>query len=145
MRTGGTGPPLLLLHGYPQTHVCWHKIAPELARHVTLVLADLRGYGASSAPAGDAEHKIYSKRAMAEDCLAVMRALGHERFMVGGHDRGGRVAYRLALDHPEAVRALIPIDIMPTAEMWRRITAERAHRRLPLGSSWRSPTRCPRR
>ena len=126
VRTGGAGPPLLLLHGYPQTHVCWHKIAPELARHVTLVLADLRGYGASSAPAGDAEHKVYSKRAMAGDCLEVMRALGHRRFTVGGHDRGGRVAYRLALDHPEAVHALIPIDMMPTAEMWRRITAERA-------------------
>jgi len=126
VRTGGTGPALLLLHGYPQTHVTWHKIAPELARHVTLVLADLRGYGASSAPPGDAEHKTYSKRTMAEDCLAVMRALGHERFMVGGHDRGGRVAYRLALDHPKAVRALIPIDILPTAEVWRRMTAERA-------------------
>jgi haloacetate dehalogenase len=126
VRIGGSGPPLLLLHGYPQTHVCWHRIAPELSRHVTLVLADLRGYGASSAPPGDAEHKTYSKRVMAEDCLAVMRALGHERFIVGGHDRGGRVAYRLALDHPGAVRALIPLDIMPTAEMWRRITAERA-------------------
>ena len=126
VRTGGTGPALLLLHGYPQTHVTWHKIAPELARHVTLVLADLRGYGASSAPPGDAEHKTYSKRTMAEDCLAVMRALGHERFMVGGHDRGGRVAYRLALDHPKAVRALIPVDILPTAEVWRRMTAERA-------------------
>ena len=82
----------------------WHKIAPELARHCTLVIADLRGYGASSAPPGDAEHKTYSKRAMAEDCLAVMRALGHERFMVAGHDRGGRVAYRLALDHPAGGR-----------------------------------------
>ena len=128
VRTGGTGPALLLLHGYPQTHVTWHKIAPELARHVTLVLADLRGYGASSAPPGDAEHKTYSKRAMAEDCLAVMRTLGHERFMVGGHDRGGRVAYRLALDHPEAVSAFIPVDIVPTAEAWRRTTAERAIR-----------------
>jgi haloacetate dehalogenase len=126
LRTGGTGPALLLLHGYPQTHVCWHKIAGELARHATLVIPDLRGYGASSAPPGDAEHKTYSKRAMAEDCLAVMRALGHQRFMVAGHDRGGRVAYRLALDHPEAVRALLPVDILPTAEVWRRITAERA-------------------
>jgi haloacetate dehalogenase len=126
VRTGGAGPPLLLLHGYPQVHVCWHKIAPDLAGHVTLVIPDLRGYGASSAPPGDAGHRTYSKRAMAEDCLQVMRALGHERFMVGGHDRGGRVAYRLTLDHPEAVRALIPIDILPTAEVWRRITAERA-------------------
>jgi haloacetate dehalogenase len=126
VRTGGRGVPLLLLHGYPQTHVCWHKIAPELARHATLVVADLRGYGASSIPPSDAEHAAYSKQAMAEDCRKVMRALGHERFVVGGHDRGGRVAYRLALDHPEAVRALIPIDILPTAEVWRRITAERA-------------------
>ena len=124
LRSGGSGPPLLLLHGYPQTHVAWHKIAPELARHCTLVVADLRGYGASSAPPGDAEHRTYAKRAMAEDCLAVMRALGHERFMVAGHDRGGRVAYRLALDHPDAVSALIPVDILPTAEVWRRTSAE---------------------
>ena len=98
--------------------------ARACARHCTLVIADLRGYGASSAPPGDAEHHTYSKRAMADDCLAVMRALGHERFMVAGHDRGGRVAYRLALDHPDAVSALIPIDIFPTAEVWRRTTAE---------------------
>jgi haloacetate dehalogenase len=124
LRTGGTGPPLLLLHGYPQTHVCWHKVAPELTRYATLVIPDLRGYGTSSAPPGDAEHKTYSKRAMAEDCLALMRALGHPRFIVAGHDRGGRVAYRLALDHPEAVEALIPIDILPTAEVWRRVTAD---------------------
>jgi haloacetate dehalogenase len=124
LRTGGTGPPLLLLHGYPQTHVCWHKVAPELTRYATLVIPDLRGYGTSSAPPGDAEHKTYSKRAMAEDCLALMRALGHERFVVAGHDRGARVAYRLALDHPEAVEALIPIDILPTAEVWRRVTAD---------------------
>jgi haloacetate dehalogenase len=123
LRTGGSGPPLLLLHGYPQTHVCWHKVAAELARDCTLVIADLRGYGASSAPPGDAEHAIYSKRAMAEDCLAVMRALGHPRFAVAGHDRGGRVAYRLALDHPEAVVALVPVDIIPTGEVWRRANA----------------------
>jgi haloacetate dehalogenase len=128
LRTGGEGPPLLLLHGYPQTHVCWHKIAPGLARHATLVVPDLRGYGASSAPPGDAEHRTYSKRAMAQDCLAVMRALGHAQFAVAGHDRGGRVAYRLALDHPEAVTALIAVDILPTAEVWRHTTAERAIR-----------------
>ena len=123
-RIGGSGPPLLLLHGYPQTHVAWHKVAPALAEHCTLVIADLRGYGASSAPRSDPEHKTYSKRAMAEDCLALMYALGHQRFMVAGHDRGGRVAYRLTLDHPEAVSALIPVDIIPTAEVWRRTTAE---------------------
>jgi haloacetate dehalogenase len=126
LRIGGSGPPLLLLHGYPQTHVCWHKIAAELARHVTLIMLDLRGYGASSVPPSDTGHVAYSKRAMAEDCLQVMRALGHARFAVAGHDRGGRVAYRLAIDHPQAVRALIPIDIVPTGEVWRRITAERA-------------------
>jgi len=124
LRTGGSGPPLLLLHGYPQTHVIWHRIATELARHCTLVIADLRGYGESSAPPGDAEHVTYSKRAMAEDCIAIMRALGHDRFMVAGHDRGGRVAYRLALDHPELVTALVPIDIIPTGEVWRRANAE---------------------
>lgn len=128
LRTGGAGPPLLLLHGYPQTHVMWHKIAPDLARLCTLVIADLRGYGASSAPLGDEEHLTYSKRAMAEDCLILMRELGHERFMVAGHDRGGRVAYRLALDHPEAVRALVPVDIIPTADVWRRMSAESAIR-----------------
>jgi haloacetate dehalogenase len=126
VRSGGSGPPLLLLHGYPMTHVCWHKIAGEMAHHCTLVLPDLRGYGASSAPEGDAEHTIYSKRAMAEDCLGVMRALGYERFIVGGHDRGGRVAYRLALDHPQAVSALIPIDILPTSEVWAAMRAESA-------------------
>jgi haloacetate dehalogenase len=128
LRTGGSGPPLLLLHGYPQTHVIWHKVAPGLASHCTLVIPDLRGYGASSAPMGDEAHELYSKRAMAEDCLTLMRELGHRRFMVAGHDRGGRVAYRLALDNPEAVAALIPVDIIPTAEVWRRITAQSAVR-----------------
>jgi haloacetate dehalogenase len=121
-RIGGSGPPLLLMHGYPQTHVCWHKIAPELARHVTLVLPDLRGYGASSAPPSTLEmdpgHEVYSKRAMARDMKEVMAALGHTRFMAAGHDRGGRVAFRLALDHPDAVTHLIPIDILPTLDVW---------------------------
>jgi haloacetate dehalogenase len=126
VRTAGSGPPLLLMHGYPMTHVCWHKIAAELAKHVTLVLPDLRGYGSSSAPPGDAQHTVYSKRAMAVDMLDVMSALGHERFIAGGHDRGGRVAYRLALDHPQAVSALIPIDILPTSEVWGRLRADSA-------------------
>jgi haloacetate dehalogenase len=128
LRTGGSGPPLLLLHGYPMTHVTWHRIAGELARHCTLVVPDLRGYGASSVPDSDPEHLAYSKRVMAQDCLEVMRALGHERFMVAGHDRGGRVGYRLALDHPEAVGAFIPVDIIPTAEAWRATNAERSIR-----------------
>src|SRR5262245_48583098 len=128
LRTGGCGPPLLLLHGYPQTHAMWHKVAPELARHCMLVIPDLRGYGASSAPPGDAVHEIYAKRAMAKDGFILMRELGHHGFMVAGHDRGGRVAYRLALDHPDAVAALVPVDIIPTVEVWRRITAESAVR-----------------
>jgi haloacetate dehalogenase len=121
-RIGGSGPPLVLLHGYPQTHVCWHKIAPELARHATLIIPDLRGYGASSAPSStleaDPDHAVYSKRAMALDVKELMATLGHKRFMVAGHDRGARVAYRLALDHPEVVARLIPIDILPTVEVW---------------------------
>jgi haloacetate dehalogenase len=122
-RIGGNGPPLVLLHGYPQTHVCWHVIAPELAKYATLIIPDLRGYGQSSAPAGgpaagDAEHAIYSKRAMAQDIVELMRELGHVKFMVVGHDRGARVAYRLALDHPEVVTRLVPIDILPTLDAW---------------------------
>jgi haloacetate dehalogenase len=117
-RIGGSGPPLVLLHGYPQTHVCWHKIAPELARHCTVVIPDLRGYGQSSAPFGAVGHQAYSKRAMALDVLEIMQQLGHAKFMVAGHDRGARVAYRLALDHPAAVTRLIPIDILPTLDVW---------------------------
>ncbi len=125
-RIGGAGPPLLLLHGYPQTHVCWHRVAPALAREFTLVIPDLRGYGASHCPPGDAAHTAYSKRVMAAEMRDLMAALGHTSFIAAGHDRGARVAYRLALDHPDAVRALIPLDILPTAEVWRRITAESA-------------------
>lgn len=121
-RVGGSGPPLLLLHGYPQTHVCWHKVAPELARHFTLVIPDLRGYGLSSVPASDEKHLVYSKRAMAVDCLSLMRALGHERFMVASHDRGARVGYRLALDHPAAVTRLATLDIVPTWSAWADAT-----------------------
>lgn len=123
VRIGGSGPPLLCLHGYPQTHVCWHRIASDLARHATVVAMDLRGYGASAAPAGDEGHRIYSKRAMAEDALAVMAALGFSKFSVMGHDRGARVAYRLALDHPAAVDRLVILDILPTSEVWARLTA----------------------
>ncbi|WP_328647273.1 alpha/beta hydrolase [Amycolatopsis sp. NBC_00348] len=111
---GGEGPPVLLLHGYPQTHVIWHAVAPLLAERFTVVATDLRGYGDSGKPAptnGDAE---YSKRAMARDQVAVMAELGFDRFAVAGHDRGGRVAHRLALDRPDAVRALAVLDIVPT-------------------------------
>ncbi len=121
-RVGGKGPALLLLHGYPQTHVMWHLMAPALAPHFTLVLPDLRGYGASSVPADDPDHFSYSKRAMAEDVCDVMDALGYAQFLLCGHDRGGRVAYRLALDTPDRVKRLAVLDIIPTYEMWHRLT-----------------------
>ena len=124
VRHGGSGPPLLLLHGYPQTHVMWHQVAPRLARDFTVVVPDLRGYGDSSKPPTTPDHAPYSKRAMARDQIAVMEQLGFERFAVAGHDRGGRVAYRLALDHPECVRKLAVLDIIPTGEAFRR--ADRA-------------------
>ncbi len=119
-RHGGSGPPLLLLHGHPQTHVMWHKIAPRLARDFTVVAADLTGYGDSSKPPTTPDHTPYSKRAMARDQVAVMRHLGFERFFVAGHDRGGRCAYRMALDYPERVRKLAVLDIIPTSEAFRR-------------------------
>jgi haloacetate dehalogenase len=119
-RIGGDGPPLLLLHGYPQTHAIWHKVAPALAAHFRLVLPDLRGYGDSDKPPTAADHAPYSKRAMAVDMLGLMRALGHERFFVCGHDRGGRVAHRLALDAPDAVLRLMLLDISPTLTMYER-------------------------
>ncbi len=117
--TGGAGPPLLLLHGYPQTHALWHKVAGQLADRFTIVAADLRGYGDSGKPATTADHAPYSKREMALDMAEVMAALGHERFFVCGHDRGGRVAHRLALDHAERVASIAVIDIAPTREMYR--------------------------
>ncbi len=119
---GGSGPPLLLLHGYPQTHAMWHRVAPRLARRFTVVAADLRGYGASSKPATTPDHAPYSKRAMAMDVARAMEALGHDRFDVCGHDRGGRVAHRLALDRPDRVRRVAVLDIAPTREMYRGTT-----------------------
>ncbi|HET9643655.1 MAG TPA: alpha/beta hydrolase [Burkholderiaceae bacterium] len=119
---GGSGPPLLLLHGHPQTHAIWHKVAPVLARSFTLVAADLPGYGDSSKPDGGVDHERYSKRAMAADMLALMRELGHERFSVLAHDRGARVAHRLAVDHPQAVRRLVLLDIAPTLDMYEGTT-----------------------
>jgi haloacetate dehalogenase len=117
-RTGGKGPPLMLLHGYPQTHVIWHKVAPELAKHFSLVIADLPGYGWSAAPKAAPDHTPYTKRAMANVMIEAMEALGHARFRLAGHDRGGRVAYRLALDHPGRLAKLAVIDIVPTYAMW---------------------------
>ncbi|KQQ96929.1 alpha/beta fold hydrolase [Massilia sp. Leaf139] len=115
---GGSGAPLLLLHGHPQTHAIWHRVAPVLAQHFTVVACDLRGYGDSAKPAGDPDHANYSKRAMAGDALAVMRALGFEQFAVLAHDRGARVAHRLAADHPQAVRRMALLDIAPTLAMY---------------------------
>ena len=118
---GGNGPPLLLVHGYPQTHVIWHKVAPRLAQRFTLVAPDLRGYGASGKPPTDAEHRPYSKRAMALDLVEVMTALGFDRFDIVGHDRGARVTYRLALDHPDRVRRAAILDVAPTIEQFERM------------------------
>jgi haloacetate dehalogenase len=122
-RSGGSGPPLVLLHGFPQTHACFHRIAPALAKTHTVVCPDLRGYGWSSAPKGDPAHETYSKRAMGRDVVAAMEKLGHVRFAVAGHDRGGRVAYRLALDEPGRIERLVLLDILPTFAVWRQIEA----------------------
>jgi haloacetate dehalogenase len=116
--TAGSGPPLLLLHGHPETHVTWHKVAPTLAGTYTVVVPDLRGYGDSSKPDGGADHCNYSTRAMAEDQVETMRHFGYSRFMVAGHDRGGRVAHRLCLDHPQAVQKAALLDIAPTLTMY---------------------------
>ena len=112
--SGGNGPPLLLLHGYPQSHVMWHKVAPSLAKNFTLVIPDLRGYGDSGIPQPDDQHYNYSKRATARDQAEVMDALGYSQFMVCGHDRGGRVAHRMTLDYPEKILKLCVLDIVPT-------------------------------
>ena len=121
-RIGGSGPALLLLHGHPQTHAMWHLVAPALARHFTVVMMDLRGYGDSIRPASDAEHAVYSKRAMALDALAVMQHYGFEQFGVLAHDRGARVAHRLAIDQPTRVTRLMLLDIAPTLAMYENTT-----------------------
>ena len=128
VRHGGAGPPLLLLHGFPQTHLMWRDVAPLLARDFTVVCADLRGYGRSGCPPSDASHEPYAKRALARDMVAVMEALGHGAFSVAGHDRGGRVAYRAALDHPERIRRVAVLDVLPVDTVW-----DRADARLALG------------
>ncbi len=118
-RVAGDGPPVLLLHGYPQTHVCWHKVAPQLVKAgFTVVATDLRGYGDSDKPASSAPHDTYSKRAMAADQVEVMAELGFNEFCLAGHDRGGRVAHRLGLDFPKAVKRLAVLDIAPTKTMY---------------------------
>src|SRR6516165_2550635 len=123
---GGSGPPLLLLHGYPQNHLMWRQVAPDLARDHTVVVADLRGYGDSGKPAPDAAGDVYSKRAMARDQAGLMRQLGFGSFQLVGHDRGARVAHRLVLDHPGAVTRLAVLDIVPTRHVFRNVTREMA-------------------
>lgn len=120
-RIGGSGPPLLLLHGYPQSHIIWHEIAPLLSKRFTLVMPDLPGYGKSSIPPPSGTHEAYSKRSMATCMRELMSGLGYDSFFVAGHDRGGRVGYRLALDHPEAVSRLVVLDILPTSDYWDRM------------------------
>ncbi len=125
VRMAGSGPPVLLLHGYPQTHICWHKVAPQLVlAGFTVVVSDLRGYGDSDKPVSCENHEPYSKRAMAADQFEMMSRLGYSRFCLAGHDRGGRVAHRLGLDHPEAVERLAVLDIAPTATMYARTNQE---------------------
>jgi haloacetate dehalogenase len=128
LRRFGSGPAVLLLHGFPQTHLMWRFVAPLLAPRFTVVCADLRGYGCSGCPTSRPDHGPYAKRAMANDMVSVMTILGFSRFSVAGHDRGGRVAYRLALDHPERVERLTVLDVLPIADAW-----ERADKKLAIG------------
>ena len=123
---GGAGEPLILLHGYPQNHHCWERVAPEFAKHFDVIVPDLRGYGASDAPADDDGHTVYSKRQMATDIVALMDALGIPSAHILGHDRGARVSYRLALDHPARVRRLGIIEIVPTGDFWANWNADLA-------------------
>jgi len=125
-RVGGSGSPVLLLHGYPQTHVMWHSVATSLMDNHTVVAADLPGYGSSFRPEATPDHSAHSKRALAADLVEMMRVLGFERFAIAGHDRGGRVAYRAALDHPEQVSAIAVLDVVPTGEVWSRADASLA-------------------
>jgi haloacetate dehalogenase len=125
-RIGGKGSPVLLLHGYPESNVMWHRLAPLLAAHHTLIIPDLPGYGQSDAPESGPGHTPYDKRSMAKAMVESMHSLGHDKFAVVGHDRGGRVAYRLALDHPERVTKISTLDIVPTWEMWTGINRARA-------------------
>jgi haloacetate dehalogenase len=121
---GGKGPPLLLMHGAPQSHISWRLVAPELAKSYTVIATDLRGYGDSSKPPDGENHANYSKRAMAVDQIEVMRHFGYERFAVIGHDRGGRVGHRMALDHPDKVSKLVVVDIVPTYYLYTHVTLE---------------------
>lgn len=128
IRRAGSGPAVLLLHGFPETHLMWRDVAPLLAQDFTVVCADLRGYGRSACPPSSPDHAPYSKRAMAKDMVSVMSKLGFDRFSIAGHDRGGRVAYRLALDHGDRVERLAVLDVVPIADAW-----ERADKNLAIG------------
>lgn len=143
-RVAGSGPPLLLLHGFPETQLMWRDVAAKLARRFTVVCADLRGYGRSGCPPSTADHAPYTKRAMARDMVELMRALGFSRFSVAGHDRGGRVAYRLALDHPDRVEKLAVLDVLPTADAWAHADARFALAYWPW-SMLAQPTPLPER
>jgi haloacetate dehalogenase len=123
-RIGGSGQPLLLIHGFPQSHAMWHPIAPALMENFTIIMPDLRGYGNSSCPPNGPGNVPYSKRVMAADLVGLMRELGHEQFLVCGHDRGARVAYRMALDHPDRVTRLAVLDIVPTHAMWTNFSVK---------------------
>ncbi len=126
LRIGGSGSPLLLLHGYPQTHVMWHKVAPLLAQHFRVICPDMRGYGDSDAPPSDPAHLTYAKRTVALDLVALMDHLGFSNFMVAGHDRGGRVLHRLLLDHPERISRAAMLDIVPTRHIFKTINQQMA-------------------
>src|SRR6056297_3636728 len=137
----GAGEPLILLHGYPQNHMAWEKVAPAFAEHFDVIVADLRGYGDSDAPPDDPDHRTYSKREMARDIVGLMDVLGIGRAHVLGHDRGARVSYRLALDHPDRVARLGIVEVVPTGDFWARGTPRL--RSAPItGPSSRSPRRC---
>ena len=126
VRVGGAGPAVVLLHGYPQSGVCWHKLAPSLAERYRVIIPDLRGYGDSVGPTPDEANMLYSKRAMADDVARVLDALSEDAAMIVGHDRGGRVAYRFALDHAARTRKLAVLDMVPTSETWERMVASEA-------------------
>ena len=127
VKIAGNGPPVLFLHGYPQTHMIWHKVAPELSRHYTVVLTDLRGYGDSSKPKSDIDHTVYSKREMALDQVEVMHDLGFKKFSVVGHDRGARVAHRMIIDHKNFINKAVVMDIVPTLTMYEETNRDFAY------------------
>ena len=127
VKIAGNGPPVLFLHGYPQTHMIWHKVAPELSRHYTVVLTDLRGYGDSSKPKSDINHTVYSKREMALDQVEVMQDLGFKKFSVVGHDRGARVAHRILIDHKNFIKKAVVMDIVPTLTMYEETNRDFAY------------------